>query len=64
MPPRDQPRPATNADLKRLEQEIPRVDPIVDQLGLPVHYGSIEAAEEARFPWLRRRRGRRVRRTR
>lgn len=63
MPQPDRPKPATNADLKRLEQEIPRVDVTADRLGLPVHYGSIEAAEEKLFPWLARRRARRPRRT-
>lgn len=44
------------SDLRKLEQQITRSDPIAENLGLPVHYGSIEAAEEKRFPWLRRRR--------
>jgi hypothetical protein len=54
----------SEADLRKLEQEIPRSDATADALGLKTHYGTIEAAEEKAFPWLsRRRRQRRSRRT-
>lgn len=43
-------------DVRKLEEHIRREDPLPDKLRLPVHYGSIEAAEEKRFPWLRDRR--------
>lgn len=55
-------RPLTQEEVAKLEREMPRSDRTADKLGLPTHYGSIEAAEEKRFPWLRdRRRGRRRR---
>lgn len=45
--------------MRELEAKIPNRDLLPNQLGLPTHFGSIEAAEEKRFPWLRDRRRRR-----
>lgn len=43
-------------ELAELERKIPNQDPLPGVLGVKTHFGSIEAAEEKRFPWLRQRR--------
>lgn len=48
----------TQDEVKELERKIPRNDPLPDKLGIKRHFGSIEAAEEKAFPWLRDRRRR------
>ena len=44
--------------MERMEREIPANDRLNERLGVGRHYGSIEAAEEKRFPWLKARRRR------
>lgn len=53
-------RHLTQEELRKLEREIPRNDPTPSKLRLPTYYGSIEAAEEKAFPWLKNRRRRRA----
>ncbi len=43
-------------DVERMEREIPSNDRLNQRLGVGRHYGSIEAAEEKRFPWIKARR--------
>lgn len=54
-------RRLTREEVERLEREIPANDRLSERLQIGRHYGSIEAAEERRFPWLKRRRQRRTR---
>lgn len=46
-------------EMRKLEQRNPSNDSLPGKLRIQTHYGSIEAAEEKRFPWLRYRRRRR-----
>lgn len=52
-------RRLTREEVRELEVKIPNRDALPDQLGVRSHFGSIEAAEEKHFPWLRDRRRRR-----
>jgi len=54
-------RRLTREDMERLERALPANDRMGERLGVRTHYGSIEEAEEKRFPWLKRRRLRRYR---
>ncbi len=45
----------TKQDVEDLRVAIPQRDVVAEKQGLPVHHGSIEAAEN-QIPWLRRRR--------
>ncbi len=49
-------RRLTPEDMSKLEQRMPSNDRLPNKLGVPSHYGSIEEAEERRFPWLKARR--------
>jgi hypothetical protein len=44
--------------MSEIERQYSRPDSIGQRLRVPVHHGSIENAEEKRFPWLRKRRSR------
>jgi hypothetical protein len=48
-------------EVEALERLMPSNDLLPQRLRVNSHYGSIEEAEEKRFPWLRRRRARRRR---
>lgn len=43
-------------EVDQMESAIPSNDRLNQKLGVGRHYGSIEAAEEKRFPWIRARR--------
>lgn len=45
-------------DMPEVERAYPTQDTIARSLGAKTHYGSIQAIEEKRFPWLKKRRGR------
>lgn len=58
---REHDRQLTREDIVKLQRDIPSNDDMGRRLGVGTHYGSIEAVEEKRFPWLKaRRRGRRT----
>lgn len=44
--------------MPEVERAYPSNDTIARSQRAPTHYGSIEAIEEKRFPWLKKRRGR------
>ncbi len=48
-------------EIERLERLMPSNDLMPQRLRVGSHYGSIEEAEEKRFPWLKRRRRQRRR---
>lgn len=52
-------RSLTKEEMEALERKMPNRDPLPNALGVKKHFGSIEAVEERRFPWLRERRRRR-----
>lgn len=58
---REPDRRLTRDELEKLQRDIPGNDDLGRRLGVRTHYGSIEAAEEKRFPWLKARRLRRRR---
>lgn len=43
------------SDIEDLRRQIPSKDTVAEKQRLPVHHGSVEAAENS-IPWLRRRR--------
>ena len=49
-------RKEPNEAIKSLEASYPTQDTIARSLGAKSTFGSIEAIEEARFPWLKKRR--------
>ena len=53
------PKGINKDDLAKLQREHPNQDPLPGKLGLRSYFGSIEEAEERRFPWLKARRSRR-----
>lgn len=52
-------RSLSKEEVAELERQMPNRDSLPAVLGVKKHFGSIEEAEERRFPWLRDRRQRR-----
>jgi hypothetical protein len=59
--PEQQPKGISKEEMEEIVRSNPNKDPLPGKLSLPTYSGSIEEAEEKRFPWLRERRRRRRR---
>lgn len=49
------------SDVEDLQRQIPTRDTVAEKQGMRTTFGSIENAENAMFPWLKKRRRRRDR---